>query len=160
MPGKRPKSQNDKLKRMQTIEILPMGWIKSPITGPHQGPAQGQEAKIKGQIIIKKEFSLALNGLKCEDYIWVLCWFHLAKRDVLQVYPRLAKEQRLAGVFASRSQDRPNPIGLELVKIIKIDKNNLFVEGLDAINDTPVLDIKLHVPQIDCPKQSLPPKTF
>jgi len=143
------KTQNSKEKK---IEIYPMGWIESPITVFHKGPSQGQEAKVKGKIIILKKFISTLKGLRPGDYIWVLCWFHLAKRDVLQVHPRLAREPGLAGVFASRSQDRPNPIGLELVKILKIEQNILWVEGLDAIDGTPVLDIKLHFPQIDCPE--------
>jgi tRNA-Thr(GGU) m(6)t(6)A37 methyltransferase TsaA len=133
------------------IEIEPVGWIESPLKTRAEAPRQGQEAKIKGKIVIYSKFKRAIKGLKVGDYIWVLCWFHLASRDTLEVYPRLAQERGPAGVFCSRSPDRPNPIGLELVRILKIEENKLLVEGLDALDKTPVLDIKLHFTSIDCP---------
>lgn len=136
---------------MKEIKLYPIGEIESPITIPQAAPRQGQEAHIQGKVIIKPEYIRAIKGLRPGDYIWVLCWFHLARRDVLEVYPRMARERGLSGVFTSRSPSRPNPIGLELVKILQIEGNTLWVEGLDAVNGTPVLDIKLFFPQIDCP---------
>ena len=133
------------------IEIEPVGWIESPLKTRAEAPRQGQEAKIRGKIVIYPQFKGAIKGLRVGDYIWVLCWFHLASRDTLEVCPRLAQERGIAGVFCSRSPDRPNPIGMELVKILEIEENEIAVEGLDALDKTPVLDIKLHFPNIDCP---------
>ncbi len=141
---------------MSKIEILPLGVIESPLKSRAEAPRQGQEARVKGKIIIKEEFKKAVKGLKKGDYIWVLCWFQFAKRDILEVHPRMAKDRGLTGVFCSRSPDRPNPIGLDLVKILDIEDNVILVEGLDALNGTPVLDIKLHFPSIDCPKKESP----
>jgi tRNA-Thr(GGU) m(6)t(6)A37 methyltransferase TsaA len=72
----------------------------------------------------------------------IITWFHRAKRDVLKVYPRSDRQRRLTGVFATRSPDRPNPLGLHRVSVRKITKNRLRIGSIEAIDGTPVVDIK------------------
>lgn len=84
----------------------------------------------------------ALEGLAAGNEIIVITWFHQAKRDVLKVRPRSDPRRRLAGVFATRSPDRPNPLGLHRVTVRKIIKNRLRIGPIEAIDGTPVVDIK------------------
>jgi tRNA-Thr(GGU) m(6)t(6)A37 methyltransferase TsaA len=76
------------------------------------------------------------------DELITLTWLHLARRDVLQVHPRDDPARPMAGVFATRSQDRPNPIGLHRVEVAEIDATRVRVRGLEAVDGTPVLDLK------------------
>jgi len=83
-----------------------------------------------------------LAGLKAGDEILVVTWLHRGKRDVLQVYPRNDRRRGLAGVFATRSPDRPNPIGLHRVTVLEVDGLRLRVRDLEALDGTPVVDVK------------------
>ena len=83
-----------------------------------------------------------LGGIAAGDELLVLTWLHLARRDVLQVHPRGNREAPLAGVFATRSQDRPNPLGLHQVTVLEVARHRLRVAPLEAIDGTPVIDIK------------------
>jgi tRNA-Thr(GGU) m(6)t(6)A37 methyltransferase TsaA len=83
-----------------------------------------------------------LQGLTVGQDIIVVTWLHLARRNVLKVHPRGDKNSPLAGVFATRSPDRPNPLGLHRVRVLEIVRNRLRVEPLEAIDGTPVVDIK------------------
>lgn len=90
-----------------------------------------------------KPFAIdALHGLAAGSEVIVITWLHRAKRDVLKVYPRSDPQRRLAGVFATRSPDRPNPLGLHRVTVRKITKNRLRIGPIEAIDGTPVVDIK------------------
>ena len=89
----------------------------------------------------------ALRGVAVGDALVVLTWFHRSKRDVLEVYPRGDRRNRLTGVFATRSPDRPNPIGLHPVTVREISGNRMRVGPLEAIDGTPVVDIK---PALSC----------
>jgi tRNA-Thr(GGU) m(6)t(6)A37 methyltransferase TsaA len=84
----------------------------------------------------------ALHGLKAGDEIVVITWLHKAHREVLQVHPRAMKDRPLTGVFATRSPDRPNPLGLHQVTVRQIVKNRLLIGPIEAIDGTPVVDIK------------------
>jgi tRNA-Thr(GGU) m(6)t(6)A37 methyltransferase TsaA len=93
--------------------------------------------------------SLALDGLAAGDDIIVITWLHRAKRDVLKVHPRSDRRRPLTGVFATRSPDRPNPVGLHRVTIRSVMKNRLRIGPIEAIDGTPVIDIKPVLPLRD-----------
>lgn len=121
------------------ITLSPIGVVKSEITDTKIMPLSGVAAKIE----VFPQFSEALHGIEESSHLWILSWFHEAPRDVMKVVPM--KVNPLAdefGVFAIRCPARPNPIALSLVKLEKVEGNILSVTGLDALNDTPVLDIK------------------
>jgi tRNA-Thr(GGU) m(6)t(6)A37 methyltransferase TsaA len=94
-------------------------------------------------------FAECLDGLKAGDEIIVLTWLHQARRETMKVHPRSDPQHRLLGVFVTRSPDRPNPIGLHPVTIRRIVKNRLRVGPIEAIDGTPVVDIK----PVLCPTQ-------
>ncbi len=103
---------------------------------------QGYEGAPDAWLEVKPFAVEALEGLVAGSEVIVITWFHRAKRDVLRVYPRSDRQRRLAGVFATRSPDRPNPLGLHRVTVRKITKNRLRIGPIEAIDGTPVVDIK------------------
>lgn len=104
---------------------------------------QGSEGAPDAWLEVDSFATEALDGLAAGDEIIVITWLHQAKRDVLKVYPRSDPRHRLTGVFATRSPDRPNPVGLHRVTIREIDGNRLRVGPIEAIDGTPVVDIKI-----------------
>jgi tRNA-Thr(GGU) m(6)t(6)A37 methyltransferase TsaA len=110
-------------------EVRPVGWIESPLTNLAAAPKQGDEGAPDAWVVVRSEFAAAVHGLQPSTEIIVLTWLHLAQRDVLAVHPRDDPARPLTGVFATRSADRPNPIGLHRVRLL-------------AVDGTPVLDIK------------------
>lgn len=109
-----------------------------------QAPKQGFEGAPVSQVEISPEFAAALDGIEAGQDVWILTWFHKSIRSVLQVHPRGDPSNPLSGVFATRSPDRPNPIGLHRVKVLEIDgTGRLQVQDLEAIDGTPVVDIKV-----------------
>lgn len=90
-----------------------------------------------------------LKGIMQGDEVFVLTWLHLARRDVLQVRPRRESDRPLAGVFATRSPDRPNPVGLHRVTVLEVSGNGLRVAPIEAIDGTPVIDIKPVLGRVD-----------
>ena len=108
-----------------------------------------EEAKIE----IFQEFSDGLRGIDEFSHLIILCWFHLRdneeERRTLLVFPRRHAVNVEKGVFACRSPSRPNPIGLCIVKLIKVEGNVLTVRGLDAFTDSPIIDIKPYLPRDD-----------
>jgi tRNA-Thr(GGU) m(6)t(6)A37 methyltransferase TsaA len=106
-------------------------------------PRQGHEGAPDARLQIEPAFLPGLDGIRAGQDILVLTWLHEARRDVLAVHPRDDRTQPLAGVFATRSPDRPNPIGLHRVRVLTIEAGGLLhVQGLEAIDGTPVIDIK------------------
>jgi tRNA-Thr(GGU) m(6)t(6)A37 methyltransferase TsaA len=87
-----------------------------------------------------------LQGVAAGDEIIVITWFHRARRDVLEVHPRWDKRRPLTGVFATRSPDRPNPLGLHRVRVVEVAGNRLKVGPIEAIDGTPVVDLKPVLP--------------
>ncbi len=122
------------------MNLIPIGTIHSPYPTREAAPKSGYESKDECIIEVFGDFAAALDGVEQFDRLVVLYWLHQARRDTLRVYPRGQSE--LKGVFASRSPDRPNPIGLSVVRLLKKERNMLQVVGLDAVDGTPVLDIK------------------
>jgi tRNA-Thr(GGU) m(6)t(6)A37 methyltransferase TsaA len=129
------------IKEPENIQIVPIGIIKNDFLD--EVPL-GYEDQIS-KIIIKPELSKGLFKLDENSHIFVLFWFdRIGKesRDIMKVHPMRRGDIPPVGVFATRSPRRPNPIGVRAVKLVKIEDNTLTVEGLDALNETPVLDIK------------------
>jgi tRNA-Thr(GGU) m(6)t(6)A37 methyltransferase TsaA len=107
-----------------------------------QAPKQGSEGAPDAWIDVQSTVAGGLGGLRVGDEVVVITWLHRAKRDVLKVHPRGDTNVPLAGVFATRSPDRPNPLGLHRVAVRVIDGTKLKVGPLEAIDGTPVVDIK------------------
>ena len=107
-----------------------------------KAPKQGSEGAPDAWIEVRSGVTQAVDGLAVGDEIIVMTWFHRAHREVLKVHPRSDPKRRLMGVFATRSPDRPNPIGLHEVTVRKVEKNRLRIGPIEAIDGTPVVDIK------------------
>ena len=130
--------------RTQGIDfrLRPIGTITSTLTDRSEAPKQGSEGAPDAWLEIDASLGEALDGLEVGDEILVITWFHEAHRDVLKVRPRSDPRNRLTGVFATRSPDRPNPLGLHPVVVRTIERNRLRIGPIEAIDGTPVVDIK------------------
>ena len=136
---------------MNRITYYPIGIVHSPFRIPEGTPIQPNAAKdIRATIEIFQEYSPGLTDLEGFSHIFVLFHMHLAKSKSLLVIPFLDTEQH--GVFATRSPGRPNPIGMSVVELEKIENNLLFVKNIDILDGTPVLDIKPYIPDFDIHK--------
>jgi tRNA-Thr(GGU) m(6)t(6)A37 methyltransferase TsaA len=124
------------------MELTPIGTVTSPLTDPGAAPCQGDEGAPEAWLELVAEVAPALGGIAAGDDLLVLTWLDRARRDVLEVHPRGDTARPLAGVFATRSPDRPNPIGLHRVTVLAIDGTRLRVRDLEALDGTPVLDLK------------------
>lgn len=125
---------------LYTIE--PIGMIRSELRQLEDAPMQGDEGAPDAWLELTPQAAPGLMGIKPGDELIVLTWLHLAERDVLQVHPRGDLTRPLTGVFATRSPDRPNPIGLHRVSVLEVTGQKLQVAPLEAIDGTPVVDIK------------------
>ena len=125
-----------------TYELRPIGRVESPLTDRAAAPKQGDEGAPRARVVFLPEFREAASGLREGDEVLVLTWLHLGRRDVLSVHPRGDAKRPLTGVFATRSPDRPNPIGLHAVAIEAVEEDAITVRDLEAIDGTPVLDVK------------------
>ena len=103
---------------------------------------QGDEGAPEAWLELSSQAAPGLMGIKVGDHLLVLTWLHLADRDVLQVHPRGDRNRPLTGVFATRSPDRPNPVGLHRVSVLEVMDRKLRVAPLEAIDGTPIVDIK------------------
>jgi len=139
------------------ISFSPIGYVSSAYKTPQQAweaCEKGLDTKTQSKITIYKKYQNGLKGLSEFSHAFVLYYLHKAKRTEMETYPGpiTIKDLPKVGVFASRSQYRPNKIALRLVEIVKIDKNIIYVKGLDAIDKTPVIDIKPYVKGFDRPE--------
>jgi tRNA-Thr(GGU) m(6)t(6)A37 methyltransferase TsaA len=122
--------------------LHPIGIIRSDLTNLEDAPRQGNEGAPDAWIEIAESVAPGLHGMAVGDAIIILTWFHRADRSVLQTHPRNEITNPLTGVFATRSPDRPNPIGLHRVTVLETDGNRLRVGPIEAIDGTPIIDIK------------------
>ena len=126
-----------------TFVLRPIGTVRSPLTTRETAPKQGSEGAPEAWIEIDPSFVDALDGIAEGDQVVLLTWLHLSRRDVLKVHPRGDLKNPLTGVFATRSPDRPNPIGLHRVRVLEVAAPaRLRVWPLEAVDGTPVVDIK------------------
>jgi tRNA-Thr(GGU) m(6)t(6)A37 methyltransferase TsaA len=119
-----------------------VGVVRSPLLAREDAPRQGAEGAPDASVILEPAYADALEGIRVGDELVLLTWLHQSDRSVLQVHPRDDETRPLTGVFATRSSDRPNPIGLHRVTVRGIDGLELRVGPLEAIDGTPVVDIK------------------
>jgi len=125
---------------LKKVKIESIGYVETD--------ANEKEIKDKdkvSKIILREDLTEALEGIRDFSHLFVIFWMHeisTEERKITKVHPRGRSDLPLLGVFATRSPDRPNPIGLTLVELLKIEENILTVRGLDALNGTPILDIK------------------
>jgi len=122
--------------------IRPIGWVESPLVDRDLAPRQGDEGAPEAWLVINPEVRAGIRDLKAGTEIIVLTWLDRASRDVLLVHPRDELDRPLRGVFSTRSPDRPNPIGLHTVQIIAIQDTRIRVRNLEALDGTPIVDIK------------------
>ncbi len=122
--------------------LKPIGLVRSPLLSRDGAPKQGSEGAPDAWLEFESALAPALEGLEVGHAVIVLTWLHQARRDLVQVHPRGDQRTSLTGVFATRSPDRPNPIGLHRVRILEIAGTRLKVGPLEAIDGTPIIDLK------------------
>lgn len=124
------------------FQLRPVGVIASPLKALEDAPKQGSEGAPDVWLEIEPWAAAGLQGIEPGDELILITWFHRARRDVLRVHPRSDPRNPLTGVFATRSPDRPNPLGLHPVVVRVIEGHRLRVGPLEAIDGTPVVDVK------------------
>lgn len=127
---------------MSTFGLRPIGHVESPLTDVSAAPKQGDEGAPDTWIVFDPDIAPALTDIEPGDDLLVLTWLHQARRDVLRVHPRGDPANPEAGVFSTRSPHRPNPLGLHRVTVVRVDGTRLLVRALEAIDGTPVVDVK------------------
>jgi tRNA-Thr(GGU) m(6)t(6)A37 methyltransferase TsaA len=124
------------------LELTPIGQVESPLTDPGSAPKQGDEGAPDAWLVFGPEVLEALDGIQEGGEVIVLTWLDRARRDVLRVHPRGDVSRPQQGVFSTRSPHRPNPIGLHRVEVLSIDGNRVRVRNLEALDGTPIVDVK------------------
>src|SRR5215207_11483895 len=124
------------------MELTRIGTVESPLTDAASAPKQGNEGAPEAWIAFADEVAAALDGIAIGDELLVLTWLDRARRDVLRVHPRDDPANPERGVFATRSQDRPNPIGVHRVTVLALAGTRMRVRDLEALDGTPVVDVK------------------
>jgi len=131
------------------MKVKPIGLVNSPYKVKKGSPHQGRFSDELSTITIFKEYEDALDGIENYTYLEVIYWMDRADSVSLTVVPHGRTEKR--GVFTTRAPVRPNPLGLCMVELVKVEGNDLTVRWLDALDESPVLDIKPFVQELDCP---------
>ena len=134
---------------METFVVRPIGVVRSPLRDPGDAPKQGALTDQEAEVVVDPAYVAALDGLERRGKVIVICWMHGAERDRLTVHPRGQEDRPERGVFSTRSPHRPNPLSLHTVTLLSVVGNVLHVRGMDAIDGTPVVDIKPHSPELD-----------
>ncbi|MFJ9780503.1 tRNA (N6-threonylcarbamoyladenosine(37)-N6)-methyltransferase TrmO [Amycolatopsis sp. NPDC101161] len=127
---------------MTSYEVRPVARIESALTDRATAPRQGDEGAPPARVVFNPEYHPAAADLRPGDRLVLLTWLHEADREVQSVHPRSDPDRPREGVFSTRSPDRPNPIGLHTVTVTAVEDGTLTVTGLEAIDGTPVLDVK------------------
>ena len=126
----------------EDLTLVPVGRVESPLTDTPAAPKQGFEGGPDAWIVFEPGVGEALDGLEPGARVIVLTWLDRADRGVLRVHPRDDRSNPMRGVFTTRSADRPNPIGLHEVEVLEVDRHRVKVSDLEALDGTPVLDLK------------------
>ncbi|MDI9438262.1 MAG: tRNA (N6-threonylcarbamoyladenosine(37)-N6)-methyltransferase TrmO [Euryarchaeota archaeon] len=129
------------------MELTTIGTVKSPYKSRGEAPHQGRNQAELSEIIIQPEFEEALEGVEGYHQLIIIYWFDRAEDPLMKVVPHGRTKKR--GIFSTRAPPRPNPIGLTMVDLIKREGPVLTVRGLDALDGSPVLDIKPYLPDLD-----------
>jgi len=133
------------------MQLIPIGKVKSPWTAIGEAPKQGRETEETSILELSEAYATGLEGIENLRTLVVLTWFDQGNRDTLRVHPRGDRSQPLRGVFSTRSPNRPNPIGFHVVDVLRIAGNQIEVRGMDALDGTPILDIKPWLRNLDVP---------
>jgi tRNA-Thr(GGU) m(6)t(6)A37 methyltransferase TsaA len=128
------------------FEAVPIGYVESPLTDGAAAPKQGDEGAPDAWLVFEPGVLDALADIREGDRVIVLTWLDRADRSVLRVHPRDDASNPLRGVFSTRSADRPNPIGLHPVEVSAVEGERLRVSDLEALDGTPILDVKPVLP--------------
>jgi len=123
-------------------QVRTIGWVESPLLERAEAPKQGDEGGPDVWLVFDPSVAQGLRDLEVGQDVLLLTWLHRADREVLAVHPRGDLSRPETGVFATRSPDRPNPIGLHRVTILAVEGLRIRVSNLEALNGTPVLDVK------------------
>ncbi len=126
----------------RAFEARAIGRVESPLTDLRSAPKQGDEGAPEAVLEFDHDVVDGLGDLRAGDRVIVVTWLHRADRDVLRVHPRDDPAIPQQGVFSTRSADRPNPIGLHPVEIVSVDGVRVRVRDLEAVDGTPILDVK------------------
>ena len=129
-------------------EVIPVGWVKSPLTEMAEAPRQADEGAPPAWLVFEADVGDAIRDLRPGTEIIVLTWLDRADRTVLLTIPRGDPRNPMTGVFSTRSPDRPNPIGLHRVQVIAVDGLRVQVDQLEALDGTPVIDVKAVLNQV------------
>ena len=139
------------------LDVRPIGWVRNNVKEPRPTGWESVESDLE----MEASMTPALKGLEGFSHIIVLFWMHLVAQELRgpgQLHPGSRQDLPLVGAFATRTQLRPNPIGMAVVPLLSVNGARLRVRGLDAIDGTPVLDIKPYLPPYDAPKDvRMPP---
>lgn len=127
---------------MPSYELRPIGRVESPLRERSEAPKQGDEGAPEAWLVFDADVGAALADLRAGDDAVVLTWLDRADRSVLTVHPRGDRSRPPTGVFSTRSPDRPNPIGLHRVRVLEVDGLRVRVGDLEALDGTPVVDVK------------------
>jgi tRNA-Thr(GGU) m(6)t(6)A37 methyltransferase TsaA len=130
----------------ENYELRPIGRVSSTLKARERAPRQGSEGAPDAWLELDAPYARAVENMAVGDTVLVITWLHLADRSVLEVHPRDDPNNPLTGVFSTRSSDRPNPLGLHRVTVREITGTRLRVGPLEAIDGTPVVDIKPAMP--------------
>jgi len=137
---------------MESVIYRPIGVIRSPFPKPRGAPIQPAGARgVAGRVELRPEFEPGLRDLEGFSHLILIYHFHLARGYDLEVVPFLDQESR--GLFATRAPRRPNPVGLSVVRLVRIEGPALEVEDVDVVDGTPLLDLKPYVPGFDAPEK-------
>jgi tRNA-Thr(GGU) m(6)t(6)A37 methyltransferase TsaA len=127
---------------MDTYLLEPIGWIRSELKRKEEAPRFYTEGAPNARLELDARFWDGMDGIKVGDDIVVITWLHLASREILKVHPRGDLTRPKRGVFSTRSPNRPNPLGLHRAKVLAMEQNILSIGPIEAIDGTPVVDIK------------------
>jgi tRNA-Thr(GGU) m(6)t(6)A37 methyltransferase TsaA len=125
-----------------SYQLIPVGRVESSLKQLADAPKQGHEGAPEAWIVFEPHLREAVEGMAVGDRVIVLTWLDRADRATLRVRPRSNPARRLQGVFNTRSPDRPNPIGLHPVVVLEVDGTRVRVSELEALDGTPVIDVK------------------
>ena len=132
-----------------TYDVVPIGWVESPLVSRDEAPRQGDEGSPPAWLVFADWVREGIRDLAVGSEIIVLTWLDRARRDVLSTHPRNDPTSPELGVFSTRSPDRPNPVGLHRVSIVSVEGTRFGVRDLEALNGTPIIDVKPVLHQTD-----------
>ncbi len=126
----------------EEYQLKVIGWIESDLTQVEKCPPQGAGTSLEAWLVLEPEYAQGLDGIQAGDELLILTWLHLAQRWPLKLPPHGNHQLPPKGVFGLRSPHRPNPIGVHQVEVLEVLGNRLRLRGMEAIDGTPVVDIK------------------